>query len=271
MLKLPGHDLRYLRDPDARSRSRQTGDIITVSLSLPRAGEAAPTRSVRRMLLVTSGGYLLTATSEELNLPDMVVGRISRRENAPLVMPTLFTVGVLEYVSDEYASFLHRYEDELYHLEEVRVVGGGPAFLNDAFKLQREIATAAGELWRLKGIVRGFMERDASSTNASQAVVPLRALSDEVDSLFDRLTELKDAVKALIELHMNVTSFEMNKFMKLLAIVGFLGLIPSVVGGLLGMNVVDNPWPVTLGQVAFGIAMGMAVSLYVFAVKGWLR
>ena len=84
-------------------------------------------------------------------------------------------------------------------------------------------------------------------------------------------TELKDAVKALIELHMNVTSFEMNKFMKLLAIVGFLGLIPSVVGGLLGMNVVDNPWPVTLGQVAFGIAMGMAVSLYVFAIKGWLR
>ena len=89
--------------------------------------------------------------------------------------------------------------------------------------------------------------------------------------LAGRLTELKDAVKALIELHMNVTSFEMNKFMKLLAIVGFLGLIPSVVGGLLGMNVVDNPWPVTLGQVAFGIAMGMAVSLYVFAVKGWLR
>ena len=26
-----------------------------------------------------------------------------------------------------------------------------------------------------------------------------------------------------------------------------------------------------LGQVAFGIAMGMAISLYVFAIKGWLR
>jgi Mg2+ and Co2+ transporter CorA len=74
-----------------------------------------------------------------------------------------------------------------------------------------------------------------------------------------------------MELHMNVTSFEMNKFMKLLAIVGFLGLIPSVAGGLLGMNVAGNPWSVTLGQVAFGIAMGMAIALYVFAIKGWLR
>ncbi len=33
----------------------------------------------------------------------------------------------------------------------------------------------------------------------------------------------------------------------------------------------SNPWSVTLGQVAFGIAMGMAISLYVFAIKGWLR
>ena len=40
LLKLPSHDLRYLRDPDARSRSRRTGDITTVSLSLPRVGGA---------------------------------------------------------------------------------------------------------------------------------------------------------------------------------------------------------------------------------------
>lgn len=57
----------------------------------------------------------------------------------------------------------------------------------------------------------------------------------------------------------------------LLAIVSFLGLIPSVAGGLLGMNVAGNPWSVTLGQVAFGVAMGRAVALYVFAVKGWLK
>jgi Mg2+ and Co2+ transporter CorA len=63
----------------------------------------------------------------------------------------------------------------------------------------------------------------------------------------------------------------MNRFLKLLAVVSFLGLIPSVAGGLLGMNVAGNPWPVSLGQVAFCVAMGMATSLYVFAVKGWLK
>jgi Mg2+ and Co2+ transporter CorA len=92
-----------------------------------------------------------------------------------------------------------------------------------------------------------------------------------MDALHEKFGELKESLTSLIELHMNVTSFEMNKFMKLLAIVGFLGLIPSVAGGLLGMNVEGNPWSVTLGQVAFGIGMAMAISLYVFAIKGWLR
>ena len=84
--------------------------------------------------------HLFTATSEELNLPEVVVGRISRRENATACTFRRCSRSECSNVSDEYASFLHRYEDELYHLEEVRVVGGGPAFLNDAFELQREIA-----------------------------------------------------------------------------------------------------------------------------------
>jgi Mg2+ and Co2+ transporter CorA len=68
-----------------------------------------------------------------------------------------------------------------------------------------------------------------------------------------------------------VKSFEMNKILKLLAIVTFLGLIPSIVGGMLGMNLAGNPWPVTLGQVAFCVGMAGATALYVFAMKGWLR
>jgi Mg2+ and Co2+ transporter CorA len=96
-------------------------------------------------------------------------------------------------------------------------------------------------------------------------------LSTETAGLYKEFEELKDALKTLMELHINGRSFEMNKFMRLLAVVSFLGLIPSVVGGLFGMNVEGNPWPVTLGQVAFGVVMSMATSRYVFAIEGWLR
>jgi len=44
-----------------------------------------------------------------------------------------------------------------------------------------------------------------------------------------------------------------------------------VIGGLFGMNLIDNPWPFTLPQVAFAICFGMVLCLYFFFVKGWLR
>jgi Mg2+ and Co2+ transporter CorA len=63
----------------------------------------------------------------------------------------------------------------------------------------------------------------------------------------------------------------MNRVMRVLAVVSVLGLIPSVIGGLFGMNLSDTPWPFTLPQVAFAVIFGMVLCLYLFFVKGWLR
>ena len=63
----------------------------------------------------------------------------------------------------------------------------------------------------------------------------------------------------------------MNRVMRVLAILSALGLVPAVVGGLLGMNLIDNPWPATLPQVAFGVAWAMLFALYLFFAKGWIR
>jgi Mg2+ and Co2+ transporter CorA len=59
--------------------------------------------------------------------------------------------------------------------------------------------------------------------------------------------------------------------MRLLALFTALALIPATIGGLLGMNITDAPWPGTLAQIAFGVGVGMTLSLYIFAIKGWLR
>ena len=55
-----------------------------------------------------------------------------------------------------------------------------------------------------------------------------------MSSAYETISETKETVQTLIELHINLKSFEMNGLLKLLAVVSFLGLIPSVVGGLLG-------------------------------------
>ena len=59
--------------------------------------------------------------------------------------------------------------------------------------------------------------------------------------------------------------------MRLLAAVTPIALIPTVIGGLLGMNLRNAPWSVTLAQVAFITMLLMLGVLYAFMAKGWLR
>jgi len=63
----------------------------------------------------------------------------------------------------------------------------------------------------------------------------------------------------------------MNRVMRVPAVASALGRIPAVIGGLFGNKPGDNPWPITLPQVAFGACLGMVLCLYLFLVKGWLR
>ena len=96
-------------------------------------------------------------------------------------------------------------------------------------------------------------------------------LAEEADYLYETIDNTRESVLSLIDLHINVAAHDTNRFMRLVAIVSTLGLIPAVTGGLMGMNLADSPWPVTLGQVAFGTLILILGVLYAFLAKGWLR
>jgi Mg2+ and Co2+ transporter CorA len=107
--------------------------------------------------------------------------------------------------------------------------------------------------------------------NGGGEIVFLRDLAETADYLYETVNNVREGVLSLIELHLNVVSFEMNRVMRVLAVVSVLGLIPAVIGGLFGMNLRDNPWPFTLPQVTFAVGSAMVTCLYFFVAKGWLR
>jgi len=161
---------------------------------------------------------------------------------------------------------------ELRGLEEVPVRDSRTEFFERTFRLKKELSAAQADLWRLKGLLTELSEAPTSLPGvAPGAAVEFHRLADDATFLHEAIVALREDVLSLIDLHINVVSFDMNRIMRLLAVISALGLIPSVVGGLLGMNVAGNPWSVTLPQVAFGICFGMVLGLYFFFVKGWLR
>lgn len=179
---------------------------------------------------------------------------------------------VLERVVRENERLAGHFEDGLRALEEVPVRESQPAFFERTFRLKKELSAAQADLWRLKGMVGDIADgRVAWSVLTEAQREPLRRLTTDVDYLYETMVNIREEVLSVIELHLNVVSFEMNRVMRVLAVVSCLGLVPAVVGGLFGMNLIDNPWPFTLPQVAFVVVLLMVLGLYFFFVKGWLR
>jgi Mg2+ and Co2+ transporter CorA len=220
-----------------------------------------------RILAIVANDRMLTATTDAFDL-HREMERLARKVFLRLPFPARFACALLALARERNAKVAHRFDEQVRQFE----VQESARFLNETSRLRSEISTTMLDIWHLKAVVRALA--DGKTTLRGIDLKEEKYLDDllaETESLYETINKTKEELKGLIELHINQKSFETNVFLKLLAVVSFLGLIPSVAGGLLGMNVVGNPWPVTLGQVAFGVVMAMAASLYVFAVKGWLR
>jgi Mg2+ and Co2+ transporter CorA len=163
------------------------------------------------------------------------------------------------------------FEHELRGLEEIPIRDSSPAFFERTFRAKKELSAAQADLWRLKGVLADFAEGRVLPVGADATPEIFRRLTSKAEYLYDTVVNVRDEILSVMELHLNIVSFDMNRVMRVLAVVSVLGLIPAVIGGLFGMNLVDNPWPFTLPQVAFAISFGMVLCLYFFFVKGWLR
>lgn len=50
-----------------------------------------------------------------------------------------------------------------------------------------------------------------------------------------------------------------------------MGIIPAIIGGLLGQNLLDVPFSALLWQIVLLTGIGMALIIYVFVKLGWLK
>ena len=179
---------------------------------------------------------------------------------------------LLHAVVDQNEKIVVGFEQELRLLEEVSVRESRPDFFEQTFRLKKELSAAHADLWRLKSVLAELADGRANLPGvAPGGAAEFRRLADDANYLVETVANIREEVLSLIELHINVVSFDMNRVMRLLAVVSVLGLFPAIVGGLFGMNLADNPWPFTLPQVAFSVCLGMVLGVYFFFVKGWLR
>ena len=232
---------------DGQAKLREDAHHTMLILQMPTVAEVGfPEVHRDRLLAVVTKQGILTATTGSFDLHTKVEHLSTRAALPKFPFPARIACALLSLVRERNLTISHRFDEEARRLEALE---GGRVFLRDTFRLRREISATALDLWHVKGIVRALADGKTTLRGADlREEKCLDNLLAETESLYETVNKSKEEVKSLIELHINFKSFEMNAFLKLLAIVSFLGLIPSVAGGLLGMNVAENPWPVTLGQ-----------------------
>lgn len=98
-----------------------------------------------------------------------------------------------------------------------------------------------------------------------------------LDTVYDRAIGAEETtentvgtISDLVSLHLDTVSYDMNRAMRLIAAITVIVAIPSVIAGLLGVNIVDMPWPVHLWQIATIAIMASGLLALYFYMKGWL-
>jgi Mg2+ and Co2+ transporter CorA len=235
------------------------------------ARRGAPVVGRRGLLLASTERGLLSLAREPLGLVDVVLADLAGG-GPPAPLPTLALFAALRRTLRAYEQVIDALERPLRALEAAPLGDGGVVFLERTFHLRQQLATCEADLWRL----RTFLEGVGAERVTLHGVPPgtldvVRTLATDAEWVHHTASNAREALASLIELRLNVASFEMNRVMRVLAVVSVLGLVPTLAGGLLGMNLAESPWSLTLAQVSYAVASLMALLLYTFVAKGWLR
>ncbi len=267
-LSIDGASLRASFSGASFPRIEPCGSFTSLFVWLPGVGEDGAIDRTGVMLLAAGDGAL-TLSQHSTDLHQSVGAALPAGGALFSTRMALALLRLAVQRNEEAAGVLER---ELRTLEEVSVPSNRDDFFEKTFRLKRELSEAKADVWRLKGMLSGLADGRRSLPGLGEPERELvKKLADEADYLYETVDNVREGLLSVIDLHLNVVSFEMNKVMRLLAVASVLGLVPAVIGGMFGMNLDGNPWPLTLPQVSFGVGMAMLLALYVFLAKGWLR
>ena len=144
-------------------------------------------------------------------------------------------------------------------------------FLEVTFLLRKEVNQIVPSLLHLKEIISVITSNRVPLEGFSEKHEKIfDILLDEASYLHENASNARDNLQSLVDLYINNNSYETNKVMRIIAVITSMSIIPAALG-LLGSNIIGNPWNIQLWQV-FGLLATFMLSMgWVFYRLGWLK
>lgn len=222
------------------------------------------------LLIVCSGPNVLTLSTGSSDLVDRILRQGLPMKEEPFAARMIFAT--LRGVVSDCETIVRTMEHRVAQLEDAPVGVAGDVFFEETFHLKKEIQKTRYNLWHIRQVLDSIRGRRPAAALGSEAMAEqFQQLQSEAQYLYETIENVRDGLMSLIELHLNTVSFEMNRVMRVLAIITCVSVVPAVIGSLLGQNLPDQPFGITLPEVALLAFILMLLVLYAFWRKGWLR
>jgi magnesium transporter len=275
-----------LSEVESSSRLRSEGDALYLSLPVCYRTPDGDARTTPVGLIV-SDERLITIRFEELKAFEAFRERVDKGELAHPGTVGIF-VALLEAIVDRLADILEEVGADLDQVAE-RVFGQNPDPARPPSGSKAQDAQLRGTLKRigrdgqliakvrstLLGIGRivPYVQGEARHWFPPEALPRLDTLRQDVASLDEYETHLSDKVQFLLDAALGLISIEQNDTFRVLTIVSVVGIPPTLVASMYGMNFKNMPelnWAYGYVWGLGLIALSALIPLIYFRVKGWL-
>jgi magnesium transporter len=228
--------------------------------------------------IVFARSHILTLSTSETDL----FNRISTGRNDVRVANAAgFNIHILYCILSmkmkDYREIVNLVDRALEDIElegEANPAGSRESALKDTFQLKKEINNVYYSLKRLQYIIESIVDESGKGPFRGMSEKDLKgfdSLLDDCKNIKANAENIKENLISLIDWHMNATSFEMNKVMKVLTMITCLAVVPAVITGFFGENILGSqgPFDITLIEVFILVAYVMSwAGLYAY-IKGW--
>ena len=242
----------------------QSGEI-----KYPQQADHYFTISRQGEVIICSGPKIISASPHGLDMFENTLDDLKARAGKDVFTVSVI-YGILDTTLREYREIISEIELEVARISGVQRSRLPRDFLQRMYELNKEVTRVATNLVHFKELL-GIATSRRLPLEGFDDGDEFRSLQDETNYLNDIAEDILDHLKTIIDLYINQSSFETNRILKILAVITSLAIIPSAIGGILGMNLLDMPYTFQLWQIIVIIMFAMAFTGYCFVKLGWLR
>lgn len=237
----------------------------------PTSQEEFFTIARRGVVLICTGPKLLSVSPHGTNLFDRARELVHvNGEGTGFVVQALRAL--METYLEDYQRVFAEVEEEVDKISRTPRSRLPKDFLTRMYQLRKSTMRVGSSLLHFRDLLgRIVSKRDPFPGFTEQAKGEFEALADEATYLDSVGDEVSDTLETLIDVYINEGSYETNRVLKILAVITSIAIVPAAVSGILGENILGQPFQATLWEILLGMGLSMAFVVYCFIKLGWLR